>query len=157
MKRLPSHFPIAIILILPFIKSSLFPRLERCLLNLYLSLLHIFQVGHRLSLDRAFVDFLIYVQVQPDKIHSYTICTIMALVVFCHTLDCELCINTLRIFFSSLCMTDNNFSLRSRKNKVQFFYLTPNIVDFKSRQVMVESKIRFPFLPCVTKRISRVR
>lgn len=107
--------------------------LERCLSNLYLSLLHIFQVGLRLPLDPAFIDFLIYVQVQPGQIHPNTIRTIMALVVFCRTLDCELCTNTLRIFFSSLCMTDNNFSLRPRKNKVQLFDFSPNRVDFKSR------------------------
>lgn len=92
-----------------------------------------FEVGFRLPLDLAFVDFLVYARVQPGQIHPNAVHTIMTLICLCRRLGCEFSSNILRMFFSSLIMTDNNQSLRSRKNKVQLFDSPPNRVEFRGR------------------------
>lgn len=112
-----------------------------------------FEVGLRLPMDPAFVDFLIYARVQPNQIHLNAICTILALIVLCRRLGFEFSINILIMFFSSLRMTDNNLSLRPRMNKVQLLDSLPNKVDFRGRWMMVESRIDFPFRPSVGEKI----
>lgn len=51
----------------------------------------------------------------------------------------------MKMFFSTLWMTDNNLSVCPHQHRVQLFDSSPNRIDFNSRWVMVESKICFPF------------
>lgn len=91
---------------------------------------------------------MIYATVQAWQIHPNAIHTILSLIILCR-LACEMMSIILSIFFSSLHITNNNLSLRPQKNIVELFDSPPNRVDFKSRWVVIESKINFPFHPLI--------
>lgn len=80
-----------------------------------------FEVGLRLPMEPAFADFLIFARFQFGQIHPNAIRTLFCLICLFCRLDFELLMNILRIFFSSLCMSNNTLSLRSRWNKIQQF------------------------------------
>lgn len=108
-----------------------------------------FQVGLRLPLDPAFVDFLIYVRALPAQIHPNAVRNVMSLIVLCRGNGIEFTHQILSLFFTPLRMVDNFLSLRSRKNRVVLFNPLPNRVDWKGKWLAVESRIRFPFRPLV--------
>lgn len=108
-----------------------------------------FEVGLRLPMDPTFVDFLVFARVQPGQIHPNAIRNLFSLICLCRRLGFELSMNILRMFFSSLRMSDNTLSLHLRRNRVKLFDSPPNKIDFKGKWVMVESKVGFPFRPSV--------
>lgn len=108
-----------------------------------------FEMGLRLPMDHAFVDFLVFARIQPGQVHPNVVRTIFCLICLCRRLRFELTSNILRIFISSLQMLDNTLSLRPRWNKVLLFDSPPNKIDFKGRWLILQSRIGFPFRPCV--------
>lgn len=66
-----------------------------------------FEVGLRIPLDPAFVEFLVCTRVQPYQIHPNAVRTLFFLICLCRRLSFKLTMNILRMFFFSLRMSDN--------------------------------------------------
>lgn len=88
--------------------------------HISLPLAHI-EVGLRLPMDPAFVDFLVSARVQLWQLHPNAVQALFSLIYLGHRIGFELSMNILGMFYFALRMSDNTLSLRPFQNMVQLF------------------------------------